>query len=91
MKAGISLSSNKLDIFSLSLAELQEVFSFLKLPSFRAKQVHHWLYNKHVWSFSKMTNIAKKEENLLENNFIILPDELTLLNELVSGDRLTKK
>ena len=47
------------DIRSLSLAELQEAFSELGQPAFRAKQVHEWLVQKNARSFEEMTNLPK--------------------------------
>lgn len=47
------------DIRSLSLAELQEAFSELGQPAFRAKQVHEWLVQKNARSFEEMTNVPK--------------------------------
>ena len=85
------MDSKKKEIFALSLDGLKEVFSSLQLPSFRAKQVYHWLYQKNVWLFSEMSNLAKKDMALLHEYFSVLPANLVLLDELISGDGLTKK
>ena len=53
-------------------------------PSFRAKQIFHWIYQKHVDTFDDMQNIPKTLRNELSDRFVISP--LTLLKKEVSRD-----
>lgn len=65
------------DIRSLSLAELQEAFSELGQPAFRAKQVHEWLVQKNARSFEEMTNLPKAlRAELAERYSIAAPVEV---------------
>ena len=46
----------KQNIFDLSKEELSEVIK----PSFRAKQIYQWLYQKYVNSFDETKNLPKE-------------------------------
>ena len=61
----------KIDIRILTLTELREIFVNKGLLSFRADQVHNWIWNKGVHSFDLMTNISKESRSLLKLNFEI--------------------
>jgi 23S rRNA (adenine2503-C2)-methyltransferase len=43
----------------LGLPEIEKFVSDLKLPSFRAKQIHGWIYNKYAGSFDEMTELSQ--------------------------------
>lgn len=55
----------KKNIYDYSLKELEEMFS----PSFRAKQVYHWLYVKYVHEFDKMLNLPKTLQQELSEKY----------------------
>ena len=61
----------KIDIKSLDLPELTEQILALGEPKFRAKQIFEWLHQKQVLSFSEMTNISAKFQQLLDSRFYI--------------------
>lgn len=61
----------KTDIRSLTLEEITAFFKEKKEPSFRAKQVYQWLWQKSVISFAEMTNLSLPLRDLLEENFSI--------------------
>lgn len=63
--------AEKVNIKSLSLAELTERFKELGLEGYRARQVKQWVHQKQVSSFEEMTNIGKAYRQLLEENFEI--------------------
>ena len=42
-----------------NLSEIQEIVRRMAEPSFRAKQIVEWLYQKHVTTFDEMTNLPK--------------------------------
>lgn len=70
-------AKHPIDIRSLSLAELQEAFSELGQPAFRAKQVHEWLVQKNARSFEEMTNLPKAlRAELAERYSIAAPVEV---------------
>jgi len=52
-------TSHKVNLKSLSKAELQEFCTDLGLQTFRSDQIFQWLYQKGVHSFDEMTNLSK--------------------------------
>ncbi len=73
------MENKKIDISSLDISELSELFesisekSGVTLEKFRANQIFSWL-NKGVSSFDEMTNVSKAQRNALEENcYIALP------------------
>lgn len=60
----------KQDIKSMTLAELQDAFSALGEPKFRAKQVFAWLHRGAV-SFEAMTNLSKPLRETLDSLYFI--------------------
>ena len=52
--------------------ELEELINFLKdqnIPSYRAKQIHEWLWKKRAVNFNEMTSLSLPLRDLLEQNF----------------------
>src|SRR5471030_953388 len=43
----------------LGLPEIEEFVSKLGLPSFRAKQIHSWIYSKYAGSFDEITELSQ--------------------------------
>ncbi len=76
------MNMDKTDIMSLNFSELQEKFSKMNLPKFRATQVYDWLHKKGASSFSEMTNISKNLIQELNDNFVIF--SCTIEKKLVS-------
>ncbi|MCF8359197.1 MAG: 23S rRNA (adenine(2503)-C(2))-methyltransferase RlmN [Prolixibacteraceae bacterium] len=56
-------------LFGKTLEELTEVVSELNLPKFAAKQMADWLYKKGVTSVDEMTNISKRNRELVAEKF----------------------
>lgn len=54
-----------MNLFGLSLVELQELCVREGFPKFTAKQLCDWLYNKRVDSFDAMTNLSLKARSRL--------------------------
>ncbi len=82
------MSTSKINIRDLSLADLITAFLDLNEPKFRAKQVHEWLWKKGVRSFSEMRNISKKTIEMLEEHYFI--DVLTISDFQKSNDGTIK-
>lgn len=61
----------KKDIRALSLEQLTDIFSEIKQPSFRARQLHEWLWAKRAVKFEDMHNLSKELRKFLEENFVI--------------------
>lgn len=75
---------NKTSLYSFLFSELQ---SSIK-PSFRAKQIFDWLYNKYTLDIDSMSNLSLNTKDELKNRFFI--SNLTLLKKEESTDG-TKK
>jgi len=70
----------KKSIYSLTKEELEKEIK----PSFRAKQIFGWLYDKNVESFDEMKNIPKKLRKELQERYDLTP--LKVLNSQISKD-----
>ena len=81
----------KQDIFGLTIEELQQALAPVGLPKFRAKQIFQWLYQKSVFDFAEMRNLSKADIAKLEENFTVLPRQITILREQNSSDGMTSK
>lgn len=67
----MEVQTQKVDIRSLSLPELEEAFTKAGQPKFRGKQVFEWLWNKSAKSFADMTNLSKDLRVWLDQHFVI--------------------
>jgi 23S rRNA (adenine2503-C2)-methyltransferase len=65
------ISTQKIDIRSLSLPALQERLEAVGLPKFRAKQIYEWLWKKSAHSFAEMSNLSRDLREWLETHFDI--------------------
>jgi 23S rRNA (adenine2503-C2)-methyltransferase len=63
----------KIDIRKLAPDQIKEALTALGEPSFRAKQIYEWLWQKSAHSFTEMTNLSKNLRQQLEDRFHILP------------------
>ncbi|MDE5835149.1 MAG: 23S rRNA (adenine(2503)-C(2))-methyltransferase RlmN, partial [Ruminococcus sp.] len=61
----------KIDILSMSLAELESVMVECGEKKFRAKQIFQWLHVKRVFDFDKMTDISAQLRLQLDGKFCI--------------------
>ncbi len=69
---------SKEKILGKSLDELKEVVRAVGLPSFTAKQIAQWMYEKRVRDFDSMTNISKEGRARLDEKYelgVTLPSE----------------
>lgn len=56
-------------LLGMTLTELQRVAKNVGMPSFAAKQIAAWLYDKKVTSIDEMTNLSIKHRELLKENY----------------------
>src|SRR5208337_5693546 len=78
----------KTDLKALSTKELESFIKESGLPAFRAKQLLHWIYEKHVRSISEITELSKDlRERLPEKAYI---SNLEVLERKASGDGTEK-
>lgn len=62
---------DKQPLLGMTLDELSEVTRKCGMPAYKAKQLAHWIYVKHVYDIDSMTNISVGERNLLKENYCI--------------------
>ena len=70
-------------ILDLSKDELSDIVK----PSFRSKQIYHWIYQKYVDSFDDMKNIPKEIKEELSQNFVINPFEIVKIEVSSDGSK----
>ncbi|MBG6236562.1 23S rRNA (adenine2503-C2)-methyltransferase [Pedobacter sp. CAN_A7] len=64
-------TTKKTDIRALDLTQLQQHFSSINEPSYRAKQVYQWLWEKSARTFAEMSNLSKDLRQKLDEHFAI--------------------
>jgi 23S rRNA (adenine2503-C2)-methyltransferase len=82
-------SIKKTDLLSLTLPQIQQWFVERGEPSFRAKQLYSWFYQRLVTDFSAMTNLPQTLRTQLEQEACIGP--MVVRSELHSKDDRTRK
>jgi 23S rRNA (adenine2503-C2)-methyltransferase len=78
----------KTDLRAQSLEQLKLWLSAQNEPSFRAKQIQEWLWQKSVTAISEMSNLSKALRQKLADNFEILPVKIDQVQ--TSADRTIK-
>lgn len=61
----------QLDLKKLTLDDLTGYFKGIGEPSFRAKQVYQWMWQKGARSFEEMTNLSKELRTKLDEHFFL--------------------
>jgi len=82
------LTITKTDIRSLSLPQLQQHFTEMNEPAYRAKQVYQWLWEKSARSFEEMSNLSKDLRKKLDDNYAI--NVVEVKNSQFSNDQTIK-
>lgn len=75
-------------IYNYTISDLSNSDSEFKIKQFQAKQIFQWLYQKRVTSYDDMTNISKKNREILSQNFEL--NEIKLLDKMVASDGTVK-
>lgn len=78
----------KINLKSLSKPELEQFIAVSDLPAFRAKQLLHWIYEKHTKSIQDITELSKNLREQLSNKTYI--SNIEILNRQVSEDSTEK-
>ncbi|MCD6654084.1 MAG: 23S rRNA (adenine(2503)-C(2))-methyltransferase RlmN [Sulfurovum sp.] len=74
---------NKQIIQDFTKDELSEIIK----PSFRAKQIYHWIYHKYANSFETMKNIPKEMREKLEKEYTLTPLKTVMIQNSKDGSR----
>ena len=61
----------KIPLLGMDLQQLTDVVRQWGMPAFTAKQMAQWLYDKRVTDIDQMTNISRKNRELLEQHYTI--------------------
>ena len=64
------------NIIDLSFKELKQTLALIGEPSFRATQIHQWLFSHHASSFEEMTILSRDLRKKLAETFSIQPLQL---------------
>ncbi len=81
-------AAGQIPLIGLNLAEMQAALAEHNLPSFRAKQVWHWIYQRGVRDFDSMANLPKDMRALLTEKYSI--ERPVVANEQRSEDGTIK-
>jgi 23S rRNA (adenine2503-C2)-methyltransferase len=63
--------SDKINMYGLSLEELENQMEALGQKKFRAKQLYSWLYRFNVDSFDSMTDVSKSFREVLQEKYTL--------------------
>lgn len=74
-------------LFGKTLVELTALAVELGLPKFTGKQLAEWLYQKDISSIGEMTNLSKKNRDLLSSKYEFGLVSSTKVQESVDGTR----
>ncbi|MFA5393286.1 MAG: 23S rRNA (adenine(2503)-C(2))-methyltransferase RlmN [Candidatus Ratteibacteria bacterium] len=75
----------KQDIKNFTTEEMEERLAELPAPSFRARQISGWLYQKGVSDFSRMKNLSKDLREKLDALFCVSRPEITEIARSADG------
>lgn len=62
---------NKKPLLGLSTTELKEIVTELGMPAFTGGQIAKWMYSSNARSIEEMTNISKKNREILQEQYTI--------------------
>jgi 23S rRNA (adenine2503-C2)-methyltransferase len=74
-------------LFGKTLDELTALAVEIGLPKFTGKQLAEWLYQKDIRSIDEMTNLSKKNRDLLSQNYEFGLVEPTRVQESIDGTK----
>lgn len=74
---------SKPSLYGYTLNELKSLLS----PSFRAKQVYHWLYHRYENNIALMDNISKKTQEYLQSHFVVSQIEPVRIEKSSDGSK----
>src|SRR5689334_11827094 len=63
--------SEKTNLIGLTREELIRKLTAIGMEKFRAQQIWQWMYVKGATEFSQMTSIAKKQQAILDEHFVV--------------------
>ncbi|MDB2415017.1 23S rRNA (adenine(2503)-C(2))-methyltransferase RlmN [Rickettsiales bacterium] len=85
--SNMEISPAKINLLTMTRAQLTEHLKSLGHPAFRAKQIWNWMYHYGVNSFDDMSNISKEFRKFLNENYYLGRPEITTNLKSVDGTR----
>lgn len=79
--------SGRIALSGLSLDELKDFVRSIGEPSFRADQIHSWIYSKWAQSFDEMTNLSADLRKRLDEIAVVSALEIATLKVSKDGTR----
>lgn len=67
----MNMTTDKTPLLGLTLSELKSLAKELGMPAFTGGQIAQWIYQKHAQSIDEMTNISKKNRDLLSAEYCV--------------------
>ena len=83
----VFLNKDKIDLKSLTLDQLEQFLSELGKEKYRAKQILHWMYQRHITDFEQMTDLAKQFRSRLAERAYISSWQPEMVEESSDGTR----
>jgi 23S rRNA (adenine2503-C2)-methyltransferase len=80
-------SDTRTVLLGMDLPQLTELVAGAGFQAFRAKQLHHWLYNRVALSFDEMHNLAREFRTWLAENCRIGHAEIAQVRESSDGSK----
>jgi 23S rRNA (adenine2503-C2)-methyltransferase len=80
----------KIDIRKLTIEQIKEMITAMGEPSFRAKQIYEWLWQKSAISISEMTNLPLSLRQKLEESYDINPIKTDKIQKSLDGTIKTR-
>ena len=77
------------NIFGMTEEEIKDVLRQWEMPSYRAKQITEWMYQRNAASFAEMTNLPKVLREKLQEQFVFF--RAVMKTRLDSQDKSTSK
>ncbi len=78
---------NKKSLLGLTSEQLKVIVAENAMPSFTARQITEWLYQKKITSIHEMTNISQKNRTILSENYEIGRTSPVLMQASVDGTK----
>jgi 23S rRNA (adenine2503-C2)-methyltransferase len=67
------MSTDKTSLVGLDLDGLSSIVQGLGLPSYRARQIHRWIYDRMVLHFAEMTDLPRGVREALAAGYVVAP------------------
>lgn len=83
-------SDVKIDIRKLTIEQIKEMITAMGEPSFRAKQIYEWLWQKSATSISHMTNLPLSLRQKLDELYEINPIKTDKIQKSLDGTIKTR-